>query len=159
MAKAGFDTQGDGKRYTGFIETLGTYVGETLRGPARERIVRRAQWMSSWPLALLLDIPPVVFFVVTAYRVVVDYFAGAFLDWGFFIHSGSVLGIILVTELVVLSILARTFAWTARRASVGDLKKAIRGHRMAFGNERLALEEAKALCAEIDALQQSLHQS
>lgn len=159
LAKAGFDSDSKSQGYDAYINTLGESVGEILRGSARERIVRRAQWISSWPLALLLDIPPIAFFANTAYRVVKDYFAGVFLDWPFFIHSGSVLLIILAAELVLLSFLARTMAWSARRNSIGDLKKAIRGHRIAFVEERNALEEANALREEIDTLQQVLKEN
>ncbi len=156
LAKAGFEVQGNTQSYDSYINTLGDYVGEILRGSARERIVRRAQLISSWPLAVLLDIPPIAFFGITAYGVVKEYFAGVFLEWSFFIHSGSVLAIILVAELVLLSLLARSMAWSARRSSIGDLKKAIRGHRMAFVYERNALDEANAVRDEIDALQQVL---
>ena len=57
---------------------------------------------------------------------------------------------------MLLSFLARSMAWSARRNSIGDLKKAIRGHRMAFVQERNALEEANAVRVEIDSLQQAL---
>ncbi len=156
LARAGFDATTHTEAFASYMELLSGYMGDTLRGPARERIVSRARLIASWPLALLLDVPPVAFFGFTAYRVVVDYFGGVFLDWAFFIHSGSVLGIILVAELVGLSLVARVLAWTARRASVSDLKKAIRGNRMAFVAEHCALEEANAVRAEVDALHQTL---
>ena len=115
--------------------------------------------MSSWPLAIILDLPPVAFFGVTAYNVVVEYFGGVFLDWAFFIHSGSVLAIILIAELVGLSLFSRILAWTVRRASVSDLKKAIRGHRMAFTNERIALDQASAILDNLQQLKESLNEN
>ena len=77
----------------------------------------------------------------------------------FFIHSGSVLGIILVAELVGLSLFSRVLAWTVRRASVSDLKKAIRGHRMAFTNERIALEQASAILENLERFKESLNEN
>ncbi|MBN4046813.1 50S ribosome-binding GTPase [bacterium AH-315-P07] len=158
LAKAGFDTSDLNRSYDAYLESLGDQIQGVLQGPARDRIVSRARLMSSWPLALALDVPPVAFFGVTAYRVVVDYFAGMFLDWGFFIHSGSVLGIILIAELVGISLFARVLAWTVRRASVSDLKVAIQGHRMAFRDERLALDEAEAVLGKLERLGESLNE-
>ena len=50
-------------------------------------------------------------------------------------------------------------AWTVRRASVSDLKKAIRGHRMAFTNERIALEQASAILENLERFKESLNEN
>ena len=156
LAKAGFNTANLDKAYPAYLESLGEYIRQVLQGPAHDRIVSHARLMSSWPIALALDLPPVAFFGVTAYNVVVEYFNGIFLDWGFFIHSGSVLGIILIAELVGISLVSRVLAWTARRASVSDLKKAIQGHRIAFTKERIALDEANAILDTLNQLKESM---
>lgn len=156
LAKAGFDTRNSDASYDAYIEELGDQITEVLRGPSRDRIVSRARVLSSWPLALALDVPPVAFFAVTAYNVVVDYFNGIFLEWAFFIHSASVLGILIVAELAGISIGSRVLAWTARRGSIGDLKKAIQGHRLAFTTERIALEEANEIREEVASLKASV---
>ncbi|MFP6617022.1 MAG: GTPase [Candidatus Hydrogenedentota bacterium] len=159
LAKAGFDTTDLDQSYETYLESLGECIRQVLQGPARDRIVSRARLMSSWPLAVTLDLPPVAFFGVTAYNVVVEYFGGVFLDWAFFIHSGSVLAIILIAELVGLSLVSRVLAWNIRRASVSDLKKAIQGHRIAFTNERIALDQASAILENIDLLKNSLNEN
>lgn len=157
-AKAGFDTSSAEESYSAYTNALNEHMGDTLRGPARDRLVKYAHLLSNWPLALLLDVFPVAFFAVTAYRIVVDYFGGVFLDLSFFITSGSVLGIILVAELVGLSVFARILAWRTRRGSISDLRKAIRSHRMAFTEELCVLNEANAIRQEIDTLQQKLRE-
>lgn len=153
LAKAGFDTTSSDQSYEAYIDALSEQISEVLRGPSRDRIVSRAQVLSSWPLAFALDVPPIAFFGFTAYNVVVEYFAAEFLNWPFFIHSASVLGIILIAELTGISLLSRVFAWTARRGSISDLKKAIQGHRMAFLDERKSVAQATEICSEISALQ------
>lgn len=159
LAKAGFDTTTLSHSYEDFLEQLSGYIQHVLKGPARDRIVSRAKLMSSWPLAIALDLPAVAFFGVTAYNVVVEYFNGVFLEWSFFIHSGSVLGIILAAELVGLSLVSRFLAWTARRSSVTDLRVAIQGHRMAFKNERIALDDANAILETLNRLKGTISNS
>lgn len=156
LAKAGFDAQESAPRYTAFMEALSHAMDTTLRGPARDRIVRRARLLACWPLAIALDIPPIAFFGNTAYLVVTEYFDGVILGGAFFVHSASVLGVVLVAELVLVSIMARLLAANTRWASVSDLHKTLRGARVAFVEEHRALEEVRRIQSETQALQQSL---
>lgn len=158
FAKAGFDTSQLGDSYAGYQDALGEQTRRVLQGSARDRIVSRARTMSSWPLAIALDAAPVAFFGVTAYNVMVQYFGGIFLDWPFFIHSGSVFAIILVAEIIGLSLLSRGLAWSVRRASVADLTQAIRGHRIAFANERNAIDEAISILETLEKLSARVHE-
>lgn len=152
LAKAGFDTSSSDQAYDEYIDNLSGQIAEVLRGPSRDRILSRARILSSWPLALLLDIPPVAFFGFTAYKVVDEYIVGPLLDWSFFIHSGSVLAIILIAELTGISLFSRFLAWSARKGSVSDLKTAVKGHRIAFLAERESVAEASALRDDIATL-------
>ena len=156
LAKAGFTAKDSDDSYEDYIDELGDQIAEVLRGPSRDRIVTRARVLSSWPLAFALDIPPVAFFGVTAYNVVINYFNGIFLEWAFFIHSASVLAIIIIAELASVSIASRVLAYTARSGSISDLKKAIQGHRLAFGKERHAMEQANDIREEIAALKSAV---
>lgn len=155
-AKAGFESRPETDRYDAFNTALSENVGRILRGPARDRVVTRAKWITGWPIAILMDAPPVAFFGVSAYNVVTEYFSGVVLGGSFFVHSGTVLGIILAVELGGYSILARFMAWTARKGSVKTLRDSVVGHRMAFLEERRALEEAQAILEDVRGLRNTL---
>ena len=156
FAKAGFETEQDGKSFEAYSLELNELVADVLRGPARDRIVARARVLTSWPVALGLDAPPLVFFGYSAYRAVVDYFSGAFWTGPEFMHAATVLGIILVVEIFGLSSVARFFAWSARRSGVRDLRLALAGQRVAYPFERASLEAAKGIADEITALRQGI---
>jgi 50S ribosome-binding GTPase len=158
-AKAGFQSASDTDRYAAFNAALGENVGRVLRGPARDSVVARARWITGWPIAILLDAPPVAFFAVSAYNVVTEYFQGIILGGSFFVHSGTVLGIILAVELGIYSFLARFMAWTARRGSTKALRDSVVGHRIAFLEERRALDEARAVLEEVRSLREQLSSS
>lgn len=81
-----------------------------------------------------------------------EYVVGTIYGAGFFVHAGTVLGILLAAELAILSVTVRGSAWVARRAALNDLHVALFGKRLAFGPERRLLDEAARLTQEIDAL-------
>ncbi len=152
FAQAGFDMpEGDeqgGEDEAGlqsFREELNRRIMNVLAGPAHERLVARARTLTSWPAALLADLPPLAFVLFSGYRIVRDYFSDALLSGGFFLHAGAVLAIILGVELAALSLAARALAWTARRASGRDLRLALAEGLPAFTEERAALNGAAAL--------------
>ena len=151
FAKAGFDSEAIGSGFGSFGDELDERIGGVLRGPARDRIVSRARVLTSWPLALVLDAPPLVFFGYSAYMTVVDYFSSKIWSPELFLHAATVLGIILVVELFGLSVAARLLAWSARRSAVRDLRLALLGQGNAFKGERAHLETAKKLIGEIEA--------
>ncbi len=142
IAKAGFRTCEAGASYRVFLDLLNDRVSGVLKGPARDRIVTRAGWLTSWPISLFADLPPAAFFVYSGYNVVTSYFSSILLPSTFFLHAGSVLGILLVSEIFVLSVAARLFAWSARRAAISDLRKSLEGHATAYQQEQCSITEA-----------------
>ncbi len=151
FAKAGFDSEATEESFDDFGDELNERIEGVLRGPARDRIVARARALTSWPLALLLDAPPLIFFGYSAYATVVDYFNSEIWSGELFLHAATVLGIILAVELFGLSVASRFLAWSARRSAVRDLRIALlqRGH--AYSRARAHLETAKKLTEEIEA--------
>lgn len=152
LAKAGFASHKGGEGFALFSEELNRRIGAVLRGPARDRLVSRARFITSWPLVLLLDAPPLAFIAVSGYNIVKTYFTAELLGGAFFIHAGTVLAILLALEIFALSVLVRLLAWSARRAAVRDLRLALLGSRMAFQRERESLREALDRIAELKAL-------
>ena len=150
FAKAGFDSEVMENSFDDFGDELNERIEGVLRGPARDRIVARARALTSWPLALLLDAPPLAFFGYSAYATVVDYFNSEIWSGELFLHAATVLGIILAVELFGLSLASRFLAWSARRSAVRDLRIALlqRGH--AYSKARAHLETAKKLVEEIE---------
>lgn len=158
FAKAGFSLNhqsADG--YDDFMSGLNARISDVLSGPARERIVARARLITSWPVTILLDLPPLAFLLVTGWKVVDAYF---FLDLvfgvGFFLHAGAVFAIILGVELFLLSLAIHVAAWSARQSALGDLRIGLIGNRVAFARERQTLQHADAVIQEVRALRQSL---
>src|SRR5690606_8712927 len=74
MAQEGFDTPAWEQGFATYTAALNGRVLHVLRGPARDRLVRRARLLTSWPLTLLMDIPPLAFLGFTGYNVVRSYF-------------------------------------------------------------------------------------
>ncbi len=150
FAKAGFDSEATENSFDDFGDELNERIEGVLRGPARDRIVARARALTSWPLALLLDAPPLAFFGYSAYATVVDYFNSEIWSGELFLHAATVLGIILAVELFGLSLASRFLAWSARRSAVRDLRIALlqRGH--AYSKARAHLETAKKLTQDIE---------
>ncbi|MEX2016207.1 MAG: hypothetical protein WD873_06170, partial [Candidatus Hydrogenedentales bacterium] len=159
FAKAGFSLNSTADGYENFMTGLNTRISDVLSGPARERIVARARLLTSWPVSILLDLPPLAFVLVTGWKVVDAYF---FLDLtfgaGFFLHAGAVFAIILGVELFLFSLAIHVAAWSARQSALGDLRIGLIGNRVAFARERQTLQHAAAVIAEVRALHQSLAQ-
>jgi len=152
FAQAGFDLPHDDAGFARFVDGVQTRLAELLRGPARDRVVRRARWLTCWPMTVLADAPPLAFLGYAGYRIVGDYFQGKVLTGDYFLHSAAVLAIVLAVELFLLSLCARLFAWSARRSAGRALRTALLSGGYAFVPERSALAEAKQCLAEIDDL-------
>lgn len=141
-----------------FGKTLGECIAAVLRGPARHRLTTKAQLLTSWPVAILSDVPVLAFMGYSGYHVVNAYFTPPLLSGTFFAHALTVLAIILGGEMLVLSLLTRVSAWTCRRASVQDLRKALAVQTLAFGNQALSLETAQNALNEITRLKETLEE-
>lgn len=158
FAQAGFDEFEGASGYRTYEAGVSQRVAEVLRGPARDRIVSRAQRLTSWPVALVFDVGPLAFLAYTCYRIVVTYFDFLEADplrAGFLAHSLTVLAIILTGELLVLSLLMRWSAWTARGAAARDLRHALSTadkEALGFEPEGAVLREARALAEQAVAL-------
>ena len=156
FARAGFNTSGADTGFEEFSEELNTQIAAVLSGPARDRIVAKARALTSWPVAIAADTPPLIFVAVSGYNVVAEYFWGAILGAGFFVHAGTVLTIILALEMFALSLVSRYFAWSARQAGLKDLRVALIGNRFAFQAERDSLDDAVARIEEIHELRDAV---
>jgi len=157
LAKAGFDGAYSSSPYDDFTQNLSDKVASVLRGPARDRVVSRARFLTSWPMSVLLDAGPIAFFGWAAYRIVRDYFATIITLGGeFVIHSATVLGIIVAVELLLINSFSRVFAWTARKASVKDLNEAVFSQRLAFLTVRKSISEAQGILEDAKGLRESV---
>ncbi|GMU93919.1 MAG: hypothetical protein AMXMBFR4_29770 [Candidatus Hydrogenedentota bacterium] len=146
-AKAGFDPLNTEQGLTEFLDGIQQRLAGLLRGPARDRVVVRARALTSWPVMLLADLPPLAFLGYAGYRIVSDYFAGTILTGNYFLHASAVLAIILALELAAMSASARALAWSARRAATRDLRTVLLAGGIAFSPERTVVAEA-ARCAD-----------
>jgi predicted GTPase len=149
MARHGFDPPPGERGADLFRRRIDERLAAVLRGPARARLVRRAERLTSWPVTLLFDIGPLAFLGYTGYHIVRAYFSGALLGGTFFLHASAVLFIILLVELGVLSVLTRVLAGSARRRALTDLRTSLGGSVEAFEPERACVEEAMAVCREV----------
>jgi energy-coupling factor transporter ATP-binding protein EcfA2 len=156
LAKAGFDGAYSSSPYEDFNQNLSEKVAAVLRGPARDRVVSRARLLTSWPMSVLLDAGPIAFFAWAAYKIVRDYFSTVVLGGEFVIHSATVLGIIVVVELMIINSFSRIFAWTARKASVKDLKEAVFSQRLAFLSVRKSITDAQKILDDVKSLRETI---
>jgi len=138
--------------FDAFLETLTERVTAVLRGPARERIAAYARVVTGWPITLLADAPPLAFFAFFAYKTVRAFFSTTLLSATFFVHAASVLVILLLAELLLLSLVTRALAWSARRASIKALQTALAGRVGAFQPERAALDAVMEVVEQIEVL-------
>lgn len=152
MAKAGFDATPDGAGFESFAEELNDRVSDVLRGPARKTIIAKARALTSWPVAIIADLPLLAFLGYTAYNVVESYFSTELLTGAFFIHAGAVLAIIATAELFLLAITSRMLAWSARQSALKALRQALARGAPAFQTELRQLGDARAMLDEIAAL-------
>jgi hypothetical protein len=159
MSQAGFAAVGRENEFETFTSKLGDAVETVLRGPGRDRVVARARALTSWPLAVALDIPAVGFFGYTAFLLVTDYFQGAVWTGPELVHAASVLGIIVIAEIFGLSATARFFAWNARRAASRDLRLALAPGTRAFSVEHQALDEARKMLEALRGVTTSVREA
>lgn len=155
FARAGFDELEGDSGYGAYAAAVGKRVADVLRGPARDRVVAHAHRLTSWPVALLLDVGPIAFLAYTCYHIVVTYFDAQLLPAGFLVHSMSVLAIIVTVELLVLSLLMRMSAWAARHAAARELRQALSApgkDALGFEPDAVALFDARAQAEAVRAL-------
>lgn len=149
FAQAGFDAPKDDGFET-FRQALGDCVADVLRGPARKRVVDYARVVTSWPLSLLADAPPLAFLGFFGYKTVRAFFSTELLTGVFFVHAASVLAILLLAELLLLSVATRALAWSARQASMRALERDVGGQGIAFQAERGEIADAKAVVIQVE---------
>lgn len=159
LSRNGFEALMDTGGYTTFSHGLGKQVGGLLSSTAREHIGRQADRLTSWPVTLLLDLPPLAFFGFSAYHVVTSYFSSALLPGSWFVQAGSVLGILLFVELFGYSTAARMMAWGSRRAARNELHTRLAGTNLALLPERKAVRRARECIEEINRMSQALKSS
>lgn len=152
MAKAGFDPPESQQSATEFSEEINRRLETALRGPARDRVVRAAAWLTCWPVALLSDACPLAFIGYTGYKIVRAYFTAPLLELTFFFHAGTVLAILLGVEIFGLAWLARMAAWLARRGARRDVRIALNIPGLCFTPERRILAEIEAETEAIERL-------
>lgn len=167
LAKNGFTWSRDGgvpsegppdqpEAFGEFIAEMDRRVAEVLRGPARESVAAKARLLTAWPAALAADAPPLAFLAVSSYNVVASWFQGHIYGLDLVVHGASVLAILIAAELLVLSLIARAMAWSARWSAVVALRAHLMGSRVAFQRERRALREALDAIAEIKSIRSAL---
>ena len=149
FAKAGFDPPADAGGAAALRDAVNSRVAELLRGPARDAVQRQARRLTSWPAALLADSLPIAFIVYAGYTIVSRYFLGESLQDNFLWHTSAVLVLLLVAELFVLALLARSAAWAARRSALRSLRVALAGTAVAFQAEKACITEARAVARDI----------
>jgi GTPase SAR1 family protein len=155
MARTGFAVTHD-EGVAAYQAAINEQVSEVLRGPARDGVIARARMLTSWPVTLLMDLPPIAIGGHAAYIVVSSYLHETILDMAFLVHSASVVGIVLAVELFILTALARTMAWSARRNALQALRKALKDHSPAFQTERSAIQDVGALAQKVAELREAL---
>lgn len=151
MAKAGFDTVAE-DGFARFDQRLREQAAEVLRGPARDRLVRRARLLTSWPATLAADALPLAFLAYSAYMIVSQYLMQVVPQPMVIVQAALVLAVILGAELLLLSLAARLSAWSARQGALRDLRAALGARALAFGPERAALDRATTLAREVGNL-------
>jgi GTPase SAR1 family protein len=156
MAQAGFDTEATPNGFADFERQLADAVGRILRGPARDRLVRRARFLTSWPVTLLMDAPPLALLAWSAYGLVRQYLAQITPPFMAIVQAAVVFGIVLGAELLLLSLAIRLSAWSARRATLRDLRTALTVRGKAYTPERSAVAQALALAKQIDPLKKAV---
>lgn len=156
MSRNGFKALSDLGGYTTFTHGLGNQVSGLLSGSAREHIGQQADRLTSWPVTLALDLPPLAFFGFSAYHVVTSYFSSVLLPGSYFIQAGSVLGIILFVELFAYATAVRTMAWRSRRVAKAELHRRLASADIGLFPERAAVRDARKRVKEIAHLMQAL---
>lgn len=156
FARAGFDHVIADTGFDAFAESVQKRLATVLRGTARDRVVARARLLTSWPVTLLVDALPIAFIGYAGYRIVSLYFEGIMLNSDYFLHSAAVLAMLLAAELLVLSVVARFLAWSARSRATRDLRTALLAGGVAYGPERRALADALEAARQVKSLHREL---
>jgi energy-coupling factor transporter ATP-binding protein EcfA2 len=159
LAQEGFEVGEWDAGFGAYADALNERVMHVLRGPARDRLASRARVLTSWPLTLLLDIPPLAFLGFTGYNIVRSYFhidVADLLPSTFFLHALSVIGIILGVELFAFYLALRMLAWSARRGAATDLRTSLLAHGAAFVPERAALAAARRAVERVRTLHETV---
>ena len=150
FVRAGFSAPDAKAGQEAFLAELERRLVAVIQGPARERVQQAGRVLSRWLTTILLDAPPLAFLGYTGYIVVSKYLSADLLGPSFLIHSGTVFAIIVGVELVLLSFAVRSFAWFARQGSLMDLRAALLAPKLAFQDERRAIEDVREQLDRID---------
>lgn len=135
-----------------FTKAVSQRVGRVLRLPARERLIKWAGCLTSWPVALILDVPLLALIGIGGYRIVTDYVHSVYLSPGFFLHTACVLGLLLAGELLILSLTNRFCAWGVRRGAAIDLRNALARAFEVYPEHTRSLAEAREAVDTLKAL-------
>lgn len=161
LAQAGFDPPNAAQSAESFQKTLNARLASALGGPVRERVLRAARLLTSWPLTLIADAPPLAFLCYAGWKVVRTYVSAPLLPTAFFLHTGAVCCILVGGELLVMSLAVRFFAAMARRGGLRDLKIAVQAPGLGLRLEQAVVEEAamqvesiRRLAARFDSMLQ-----
>ncbi len=158
LARAGFDPPPGDEGLKDFQEELNQRLALVIRGPARNRMVRAARLLTSWPVTFLLDALPVAFIAYSGYRVVWAYFNEPLLNVSFFFHAGTVLLILSGAELFLFSWCARIAAWMARRGGLRDLRVALAVPGLGFAAEMRTIEHADAVIKSVEHMNRTVQE-
>jgi hypothetical protein len=152
FTRAGIDAADGESGAETFERELNRRLADVMRGPARDRIVQAAHLLTGWFTTLLLDLPPLFFIGWCGWRIIASWIQGQLLDTSFFLHSITVLLMLIGAELLLLSLLSRFSAWLVRRRSLHDLRAALHGPGLAFQEERGTIEEVAEVIGRISDL-------
>lgn len=157
FSRAGFTREtGEGPSLEEYQHELNARVTGVLRGPAREQVIRRARTLTSWPAAVAADFLPLLFVVYAGFTIVWEFFTPDPLPPGYLGHALMVLAILIAAELLLFSLIARAFAWTARQQALGSLRLALNAPGLAFQHERDMLAAAQRLLEQVTELKRSV---
>jgi GTPase SAR1 family protein len=152
FTKAGFEAETEAPQLDTFRDLLNERVSKVLRGPARDRVIARARKLTSWPVTVAADTPLLLFLLFSGWVVIRTYLQNPPLEPGFISHTALIAAMIIAAELFVISIIARSFAWSARRSALAALRKSFGRGIVAFHHERARLDNALGLVQEVRRL-------
>jgi len=132
-----------------YREEINRRIRGVFTGAIHDRLTAKARVLTAWPLAILLDAPPLAFLGYTGYLVVKAYLGGNLLPTTSFLHVGLVFFMLVSLEIVLLATGVRLFAWGARRRGMAELKKALNAPGLAFRHEKEMLTVIESTVQEI----------
>lgn len=141
--RAGFDPPDEEAGAEAFKTGVAGRVSDVLRVAARDRIAACARLLTSWPVILLLDAPPIAFLVYASFTIVRSYLTAPALDTSYITDALVVLIIIEVWLLIGVALGVRALAWGARRLTLRQMRAAFLVQPPAFEGDRASLNNAR----------------